>query len=193
MKLIYKGKYNGNVDSLPCREHMPGAVKFKEPENMTKLAIIANVIAGFVLVILLVISGLRCGEFVFDFWGIAASLLTLFPHEILHAICFKEEVYLYTNFKSGMLFVVGNESMSKGRFVFMSLLPNLIFGLIPYFIFLLFPQYVLLGTLGMFAISMGAGDYMNVYHALTQMPKGAKTYLYKMNSYWFMPEGSENN
>ena len=26
-------------------------------------------------------------------------ILTMFPHELLHALCFKEDVYLYTNFK----------------------------------------------------------------------------------------------
>ena len=41
---------------------------------------------------------------------------------------------------------------------------------------------------GVIAIAMGAGDYYNVFNALTQMPKGARTYLYQMNSYWYMPE-----
>lgn len=30
MKLIYKGKFDGNPDSIPHGEHQPGAVKFKE-------------------------------------------------------------------------------------------------------------------------------------------------------------------
>jgi len=30
-------------------------------------------------------------------------ILTMFPHELLHALCFKEDVYLYTNFKQGMV------------------------------------------------------------------------------------------
>ncbi|MCI8497238.1 MAG: DUF3267 domain-containing protein, partial [Clostridiales bacterium] len=34
----------------------------------------------------------------------------------------------------------------------------------------------------------GAGDYYNVFNALTQMPKGARTYLYQFNSFWYMPE-----
>ena len=87
-----------------------------------------------------------------------------------------------------MLFVVGPEDMTKARFVFMSLLPNLVFGIIPFLIFLIFPQFGFLGTLGAFATGMGAGDYYNVYNALTQMPKGARTYLYQFNSYWYEPE-----
>ena len=59
-------------------------------------------------------------------------ILTMFPHELLHALCFKEDVYLYTNFKQGMVFVLGTETMSKKRFIFMSLLSNLVFVFLPY-------------------------------------------------------------
>lgn len=52
--------------------------------------------------------------------------MIIFPHELLHALCFKKDVYLYTNLKQGMLFVIGTETMSKGRFIFMSMLPNII-------------------------------------------------------------------
>ena len=37
MKLIYKGKFNGDANSIPHGEHKPGAVKFREPENPKKL------------------------------------------------------------------------------------------------------------------------------------------------------------
>ncbi|MGN0405237.1 MAG: DUF3267 domain-containing protein [Bariatricus sp.] len=187
MKLIYKGKYNGDVSTLPHGEHKPGAVKFKEFDDSKTLGIVANII-GFVLTIgLLIVFAVRAGVHHFSVLACLASILCLFPHEILHAICFKKEVYLYTNLKQGMLFVVGPEDMSKARFIFMSLLPNLVFGLIPYVIFLAFPEQRFLGTLGALCLGMGAGDYYNVFNALTQMPKGARTYLYQFNSYWYMP------
>ena len=34
MKFHYMGKFDGNMDSLPKREHEPGAVMFKEPDNI---------------------------------------------------------------------------------------------------------------------------------------------------------------
>ena len=120
--------------------------------------------------------------------GCLASMLVLFPHELLHAVCFREDVYLYTNFKQGLLFVVGPETMSKSRFIWMSLLPNIIFGLIPYLIGMLFPKYLFFLVLGTIAVGAGAGDYYNVFHALTQMPKGARTYLYQFHSFWYLPE-----
>ena len=40
-------------------------------------------------------------------------------------------------------------------------------------------------------IGMGAGDYINVFNAATQMPKNALTYLNGFNSYWYIPKGGE--
>ena len=123
-------------------------------------------------------------------WVLACftPMAILFPHELLHGLCFREDVYLYTNWKQGMLFVVGPEDMSKGRFVFMSLLPNLVFGVIPYLVGLLFPHLTFLVVMGVLCTGMGAGDYYNVFNALTQMPRGARTYLYGFHSYWYLPE-----
>ena len=193
MKLHYKGKYDLNPESLPHGEHKPGAVKFKEAESSKQMAIIGNVLAVVLMIVFAIPAVWRARPYIADsIWqmplGCFASLVTLFPHEFLHAICFKEDVYLYTNMKQGMLFVVGPETMSKGRFIFMSLLPNLVFGFLPYIIGMIFPQMGFFLALGWLAIGMGAGDYYNVFNALRQMPKGAKTYLYQFNSYWYMPE-----
>lgn len=191
MKLHYKGKYNLNPDSLPHGEHQPDAVPFKEAKDSKTLAVIANGICIVLMIILAIPAWIRCGEY-YNSWqalcGALTSLLVAFPHEMLHAICFREDVYLYTNWKQGMLFVVGPEIMSKSRFVFMSLLPNLVFGIIPYLIGMIFPKLTFFAALGLLSIGMGAGDYYNIFNAVTQMPKGAKTYLYKFNSFWYMPE-----
>ena len=191
MKLHYKGKYDLNPDSLPHGEHKPGAVPFKEVKDSKALALIANILSIIIFVILAIPAFFRARAY-YDslqfILGCLATTLILFPHELLHAICFREDVYLYTNFKQGMLFVVGPESMSKGRFIFMSLLPNIVFGFIPYCIGMLFPEALFLLVFGTFCMSMGAGDYYNVFNAATQMPKGARTYLYKFESFWYMPE-----
>lgn len=193
MRLHYNGKYNENPESLPHGEHMPGAVKFKEPEDNKKLSLIATIISIVIFIGLYALAYLRCGEYIRNgnengqSIGCLIALLTMFPHEILHAICFKEDVYLYTNLSRGMLFVVGPEKMSKARFIIMSFLPNIVFGFVPYIIGMVFPNMVLLVTMGALCISMGAGDYINIFNALTQMPKGSRTYLYQFNSYWYMP------
>lgn len=194
MRLHYKGKYDLNPDALPHGEHQPNAKMFKEVQSTKKLGIIANV-GCLLLIVLLLVLAYYCRGTDFAGWqflaGVAVSQLVLFPHELLHAICFGEDVYLYTNWKQGMLFVIGPETMSKGRFIFMSLLPNLVFGLIPYSIGMLFPQYSFFIAFGALSIGMGFGDYYNVFNALTQMPKGARTYLYGFHSYWYMPQDAD--
>lgn len=192
MKLHMAGKYDGNEENLPKREHPQNYVPFKEPQDMRKLAIIVNGISIALIVILMIpfiwLGHSYIGEN--SLWmalGFLASMVTFIPHEFLHAICFKGDVYMYSNLSKGMMFVVGTEDLSKARFVFLSLLPNLVFGVMPFIVFLVAPQITFLGAFGISCISMGAGDYMNVFNALTQMPKGAKTYLSGMHSFWYIP------
>lgn len=197
MKLHYKGKYDLNPESLPALEHQPGYVPFKEATDSKTIGIIANAICIVILIVSFIPLFYRYG---FDLFihasfsiGALLSILSLFPHEFLHAICFREDAYIYTNLKHGMLFVVGPETMSKGRFIFMSLLPNVLFGFIPYTIALISPQFPALAVFGALALSMGGGDYYNVFNATTQMPKGARTYLHHFNSYWYMPSEKDAN
>ncbi len=195
MKLIFKKGFDGDMEKLPARE-VEGAVAFKEPETIQKFAVIANTLAAIILIVAVVpvIILSRAIELVFsgsDFvlfnLMIAAvlSLVVMPVHEVLHASCFKGEVEFYTYLKKGLMFVVGTESMSKARFVFMSMLPNLVFGFIPYILFFFFPSQLWLGLFGAFCLGSGAGDYINVFNAITQMPKGAKCFMSKNRSYWY--------
>lgn len=187
MTFHYMGKYSGDPESLPHGEHEPNAVKFREPEDTKKLGMIANGIAVALLIVTGVIYMLR-GRAAWSGWALPLYLLSLVPHEFLHGLCFRGDVYMYQNLKHGMLFVVGPERMSKGRFIFMSLLPNIVFGFIPFALFLIDPKLRILGTFGLISIASGAGDYINVYNALTQMPRGAWTYLHGFHSYWYLPK-----
>ncbi len=188
MRFHYNGRFSGNPDDLPNLGQEPNAVRFKEAEDPKKLSLIANGISLLIALVTFVLYFVRSRQ-PLNIIGSILSVLTLVPHEFLHALCFKDDVYMYEYLSKGMLFVVGSERMSKARFVFMSMLPNLVFGFVPFILFLIHPSWTLLGTLGAFAIPMGAGDYYNVFNALTQMPKGAKTYMYGFGSYWYMPEG----
>ena len=190
MKLHYMGKYDLDEEKLPRLPHKPGAVKFREAEDSKALAYAASVISLGVLAVLGVPMFLRCGLDLLRglLPGSVLLGLSLVPHELLHGVCFREDVYLYTNWKQGMLFVVGPEDMSKGRFIWMSLLPNLVFGAVPYLLWMALPHLAWLGCFGLLSLACGAGDYYNVYNALTQMPKGARTYLHGFHSWWYLPE-----
>ena len=207
MKFHYMGKYDGNPDNLPTREHEEGYVPFKEP-SAEKLPIVMNVLALAITVILMipvVILGKGGMAAFLDSYGIIPFMLifvgiclvgtsvVVLPHEFLHATCFKGDVYMYTNLKQGLCFVVGPELFSKAGFVIMCMLPNIVFGIIPYIIWLIFPNLWYVGLWGAMAVGMGGGDYMNAFHALVQMPKGAKTYLHGMNSFWIKTDKEIEN
>jgi hypothetical protein len=198
MKLHYEKTFNGDVATLPQRSHAPGAVKFREPDDPSRMALIANggavvlMILTFGLLILRVIhtQDIALADFPAQFViGSLLCLAAIFPHELLHASCFRGDVYLYTFLKKGMLFVVGPEDMSRGRFIFMSMLPNLVFGFLPYLLFMIHPAWLVLGVFGAVSIPCGFGDYFNVFNCLTEVPKGGIVYLSGMNSYWYLPKG----
>lgn len=187
----YAGKYDGDESKLPSKEHHPGAVPFKEPKDIKKLSLIANIGCILSMVILTVpflMIGMRHipDNAVWLFVGGICGGVSLLPHELFHAICYKKDVYLYNDLSHGLLFVVGTEDMSKARFIMMCLCPNIILGLIPYSIFLIVPRLVGLGLFGIICIGMGFGDYVNVYNAARQMPGKAKTYLCGMHSFWYL-------
>ena len=179
----FMGEYKDD-NSLPTRVQ-EGAVQFKEPD-INKFAIIANGIACGIFIVGLIFIFLSGAEY--NFWGIIASLLVLVPHEFLHAIWMKGDVLMYTNIKRGILFVISTEDCTKGQFIWMSLFPTLIFGFLPLLIFIINPEMSFFAWLGVLSISMGAGDFCNIYFAIPQMPKNALTFLSGFHSYWYIPE-----
>lgn len=97
MKLHYMGKFNLDPDSLPQTEHKPGAVEFKEADSMKKLSIIANTVACIILVILGAAAFFRIvpvaepkSATITWFAALLGSIVIIFPHELLHALCFKK-------------------------------------------------------------------------------------------------------
>ncbi len=188
-KFHFAGRYDGDPEKLITHPHEPDYVPFKEMD-MKKLGLVMNIVSLFVAAVTLGIY-FFVSRSPFNMIGAILMVVSLVPHEFLHAICFEGDVYMYENLKQGMLFVVGPGTFSKAGFIFMSMLPNLVFGFIPFFLFLINPSWTLLGTLGAMAISAGTGDYYNVWNALTQMPKGSRTYLHGTNSFWYMPQDNK--
>ncbi|MBQ9059391.1 MAG: DUF3267 domain-containing protein [Atopobiaceae bacterium] len=194
MRFHYAGTYSGDEADLPQRSPMPvGAVQFREPETLDKLVLIAAVVSLVILIPSLALVVWRCGIQSFvglgSLVGIVLSLVAAVPHEFLHAMWFKEDVYMYTNIKQGMLFVVGPEDMTLGHFVWMSFFPALILGVLPLVAFVVWYPSVVLGVFGAFSLSYAAGDFINIFNASTQMPRGARAFLSGMRSYWYLPQG----
>ena len=194
MQLHYKGKYNADDMDFLKRTHPSNAVEFK-PLNSKKAGIIIKIIfylpAVFLFIYLLTIFSVRIKQLT----GETRSLNIILPcvispfavilHEFLHAICFKKDVYLYSNLSRLKLVAVGTEDMSKTRFIIMKLLPEFVLGVIPFVISLLVPQWVGLGFLGAFCIAIGTEDYIIVANAIIQVPNDAMIYMSEMRYYWY--------
>lgn len=194
MKLIYKGKYNGEIEEFESSKNIVSATKYKEADTVEEMAKIITLPANIIQLVLLLIVFLIVGFDNFDntllllILSFFVSLLTMIPHELLHGICYKNKVYLYTNLKQLMLFVVGEDHMSKWKFIFMCMLPNIVFGFIPFILFLLNTKLVFLGMLGAMCISYGMGDYYNVWNTIMQVPSNGMVFSKGHNSYWYVDE-----
>lgn len=194
MKLIYKGKYNGEVEEFESSKNIVNAIKYKEADTVEEMAKIITLPANIIQLVLLLIVFLIAGFDNFDntllllILSFFVSLLTMIPHELLHGISYKNKVYLYTNLKQLMLFVVGEDHMSKWKFIFMCMLPNIVFGFIPFILFLINTKLVFLGMLGAMCISYGMGDYYNVWNTIMQVPSNGMVFSKGHNSYWYVDE-----
>lgn len=181
----YVGKYNGDENSLPHREIPEDAVQVKEMENLTIASILGNI--GQTILLLLMwkwFNSIRIGDTGLLI-GIIAALLIFIPHEMLHAVCFQGDVYLYTNLKRAMCFVIGTEDMSFARYLFMGLCPNLVFGIFPFVIYLFFPHLAGVGIFGALCICIGFMDYVNIFKAMFQIPKDALVFMSGLRTYWY--------
>jgi len=203
MKLVYKGVFK-SIEQLPESVLPPNAVKFKEPNSM----IVTNMVA------LLFLIPACAGIWLFERFsyliygvsdnkttllGITAAFLFIIIHELLHAVCFGKnaKVEMYVSFKHLMAFVTSNQPVTKARFIFLSLFPNLVLGWIPLAIWTVLPYNEVysnhLYTFAYISIIFGVGDYLNMFNAIRQMPNGSMQQISGMNSYWFMPQSEQSN
>ena len=174
------------------RSIIPVRFPLRNLKIQKKLSLIANI--GCILsMVILAIPFLMLGmKYIPDnaIWMIIGAVcggLSLLPHELLHAMCYKKDVYLYNDLSHGLLFVVGTEDMSKARFIVMCLCPNIIMGLVPYTIFS--DHAPPCGTRFVWDHLHWNGFwklYWNVYNAARQMPSKAKTYLCGIRSFWYL-------
>lgn len=124
-------------------------------------------------------------------------LVAVLPHELLHAVCYPKDAntHIYISPKAVAAFVWSDGALKKMGFIFMSVLPFLAFSVLPFIMWLILPEGSLCGeiavSLSFFSTLGCSGDFMNIFNAAVQMPKGSKEILFKMNSYWYMEEFSE--
>lgn len=198
IKLIYKGNFKGE-EYLTKADLPSNSVKFIEPETaeeLSKTSMIFLIPCAILIGIIVFMSINHHNQFNYDnkyfFLSLLLSFATILPHEILHEICFGKdaEVELYVSLKNMMAFVVSTKPISKRRFIFLSLLPNIVFGWIPLLIWAFMPYNAVVSNIllpfSIICISFGVGDYLNVWNAMRQMPKNSMQVLSGFNSYWYI-------
>lgn len=200
MKLIWKGKFD-SVDQLPVGNLPTNAVKFREPETLAAVSLVASIFLFpvFIIIGVAVYTKIQLGSTfsslgLFSIWGILLAFLMVVPHELLHAIAFPKhsEIQVWYSLRNLAAFVHSTCPTSKLRFIYLSLLPNIIFGFIPLILWIFIPfEFIgisrVVFSFAAFSLLMGVGDFLNIYNAITQMPKNSYTQLSGFNSYWYLP------
>ena len=196
MKLIYKGVLKRN-EPLPGWHLPENAIRVKEPESFQKITLVSLLFiipALLIAAIITFISYILHGEHTtsgFSWIGLALSFAAMVPHEFLHAVCFGKdaEVYMYFLPQSGNIAVTSARTISKRRFIFMSLLPSLVLGWIPLLIWMILPYTAFSSALYTFSIITGAvhgaGDNFGIFNIIRQVPKGSMMQMSGNNPYWF--------
>lgn len=197
---VYKGRLK-KLDDLPKGELPDNAVTFKEPKNLVQVNLLALVfiIPALILIIGIcifsVIIGTRDTVPFINQWlflGMILSFLFIPVHELLHGICFEKNAVVEFYYSPLAFLTFSLSPVSKKRFIFMSLCPQLVLGWLPLILwaFIPFPESVgdTIYFFGLFSAISGCGDDINVFNAIRQMPKGSIAQMSGVRTYWFMPE-----
>ena len=127
--------------------------------------------------------------------ALSTSLINLFIHEFLHAVCFPKdkikELWLKPNELSAFIYCTA--PLKKARFIWLCLCPNIILGLLPLLLWFI-GTFDFNKTLSLFMLIIsflnllcGIGDYYNTYLVIRQVPKNALVQTHGLKAYWFIP------
>lgn len=200
MKFVWVGSISSEK-KFPVANLPSNTVPFREPQTESEMLIkglIFMVFLLFVCIIFLLIKKHKQGNVKFNRKlipvGIILGLVAILPHELLHAIAYPKGATIEIGIipRNLVAFAVSTIPMTKFQFIFMSILPSLILGLIPLIIFLIVPPkhraiITILFIFGCMCLCGSYPDYLNIFNAIIQMPKGALTQLSGFHSYWYIP------
>ena len=205
INLKYKGIYK-NENQLLNGVLNKDAIMFEEPNNITGLFLRGFLLTSPFFALLIVISYIKIQSAnLFSYYFIKEnfstiiiissliSVLTLFIHEILHALTFpfKSQKELWIKPNEMAAFIYCNAPVKKSKFIWICLCPNVILGAFPYMLWLIgvfdfnetLSLYILI--LSFLNLLSGIGDYYNVYLTIKQVPNNSYIQNYGFHSYWF--------
>jgi hypothetical protein len=175
-----------------------GAVPFKEPQNM--LGVYATALVYSIPIIIFCVAlywlMVKVGHFnaatqidsKVSLLVLFAAMASIYPHELIHAFCFPRDADIEIWFHTGAAMTHSTHPVSKLRFIVISAMPCLVLGVLPLTIACVSHQPSINAPLffyGALNILFAAGDLMNITNTLIQVPRGAKTQLSGIHSYWY--------
>ncbi|QEH68002.1 DUF3267 domain-containing protein [Cellulosilyticum sp. ST5] len=204
----YMGRYQ-DEEQLKTGRLPEAAIKYEEPDTMKEVFIKGTLISVpiFIIMIIGILVKIQVWQMQFSEINIKqlaggiliASIISLplVPiHEGLHAICYPKESIkeIWYKKEEPAAFVYCNAPISRRRFIWMSLCPNLVLGFIPYVLWIMGmfdgnrSVSQILISLAVLNIFTGIGDYLNIYSTITQTPKDSIIQNYGFHSYWYREE-----
>lgn len=194
MKLKFKGIFK-SYDELPKGNLPANAVKFKEVKGFLMLNLISFLITVPVCLALRETARLRMDNATqlrpMLLWGLLSAAVCIVPHEIIHGLAMGgEEAFIYFSPKNLLAFCIAFSPMSKTRFFIMGIAPSFILGWLPFTAAMIFPNLAVSGFLamaGIINILTGVGDWIKIFLAAVQVPKGCLIQFSGIDLYWFKP------
>ncbi|MDO4486569.1 MAG: DUF3267 domain-containing protein [Bacillota bacterium] len=172
------------------------AVKYIDPEAMEREGKGTAFYCIMAMVIPIIIFSIKYAiiketPLMFSILGIAIGCVLSLPRELLRGMMFPagSKVELYQMMKPPRMFVSCDKPMSKSRFIFVNLFPNIVLGLIPLLIWLYISPYTYLArtlfSIGFICVITGGRDYMNILKTIGRVPPFSKIQMSGAKIYYF--------
>lgn len=198
-----KGKFKSEDELINGKQLPDGAIQFKEGDSLQD-AFIKGLLIGlplFVVMIVSMIFRLRNVNYKLEMniqTGITFATMIIilgilpYVHEFIHGFFYplSAEKAIWKLQEQRAYFVYCDETVSKERFIVLSIAPAIILGIIPFVGVLIFAESIsaacIIATwiVSLIMTVMAIGDFANIYNAIKQVPKGAKVFNYGMHTYW---------
>lgn len=200
-KIIWKGILK-NIGDVPKRDVSENAVKIKNANLLTGLicGALFFIVLGIILRSLFI--SMKCYLYGMDeaevhcwVWaGLVLALATLPLHEYLHIIALPRhfEKYVWLAPKAGAVMCTYTEPISKKRWIFMALLPNIVVAFISLLIWTIIPiqnntvSDIFINFIN-YSLICGSGDFASIFQVATRIPNKMMIQDVGADVYWFNP------
>ena len=202
--IVFRGHYVSQNDLMGENVLPDNAVMFREGDAMSDTFLPGFITELPLLLAMIVLTFQRYRSLSLRYrlnWKIVFVVVIVlvlnnllsYLHEIIHGLCYPKEAKksIWKDKKQGLMFIHCDAVVSKGQYFWIGISPTVFLGLLPFVIWYLAVPYIpmpwslSLVFVAWFMVLGAMGDFCNIMHMVTQVPKGAKVMNYGLHSYWF--------